>query len=64
MDFGVFVLLIVNILVAAVGIWIASKLNLGLSVDGYGSAIKAAIVIGSLITIVFWLWSKLPPISF
>ena len=47
--------LIIAILVAAVVIWIVSKLNLGLSVDGYGSAIIAAIVIGIVNAIVFWL---------
>jgi putative membrane protein len=47
--------LIIAILVAAVVIWIVSKLNLGLSVDGYGSAIIAAIVIAIVNAIVFWL---------
>jgi len=47
--------LIIAILIAAVVIWIVSKLNLGLSVDGYGSAIIAAIVIGIVNAIVFWL---------
>ena len=47
--------LFIVILFAAVVIWIVSKLNLGLSVDGYGSAIIAAIVIGIVNAIVFWL---------
>ena len=47
--------LIILILVAAVVIWVVSKLNLGLSVDGYGSAIIAAIVIAIVNAIVFWL---------
>ncbi len=47
--------LIITVLVAAVVIWIVSKLNLGLSVDGYGSAIIAAIVIAIVNAIVFWL---------
>ena len=47
--------LIITILIAAVVIWIVSKLNLGLSVDGYGSAIIAAIVIAIVNAIVFWL---------
>jgi len=47
--------LIIVILVSAVVIWIVSKLNLGLSVDGYGSAIIAAIVIAIVNAIVFWL---------
>ncbi len=47
--------LIILILVSAVVIWIVSKLNLGLSVDGYGSAIIAAIVIAIVNAIVFWL---------
>ena len=47
--------LIIAILVSAVVIWVVSKLNLGLSVDGYGSAIIAAIVIAIVNAIVFWL---------
>lgn len=46
---------IVTILVAAVVLWIVSKLNLGLSVDGYGSAIIAAIVIAIIAAVVLWL---------
>ena len=47
--------LIIAILVSAVVIWVVSKLNLGLTVDGFGSAIIAAIVIGIVNGIVFWL---------
>ena len=52
---GILIGLIITILIAAVVIWIVSKLNLGLSVDGYGSAIIAAIVIAIVNAIVFWL---------
>jgi putative membrane protein len=46
---------IIALLIAALVIWIVSKLNLGLTVKSYGSAIIAAIVIAVVAAIVFWL---------
>ena len=47
--------IIVAFLVAAVVIYIVGRLNLGLTVDSYGSAIIAAIVIAIVGGIVLWL---------
>jgi len=52
---GILIDLIIVILVAAVVIWIVSKLNLGLTVDSYTSAIIAAIVIAVVSAVVLWL---------
>ena len=46
---------IIALLVAALVIWIVSKLNLGLTVKGYGGAIIAALVIAVVAAVVFWL---------
>ena len=46
---------IIALLVAALVIWIVSKLNLGLTVRGYVAAIIAALVIAVVTAIVFWL---------
>jgi putative membrane protein len=47
--------IVVYFLVAAVVIWIVSKLNLGLTVDGYVTAILAAVVIAVVGGVVYWL---------
>ena len=52
---GVIVNAIIAVLVAAVVILIVSKLNLGLSVTGFGSAIIAAIVIAVVGAVIMWL---------
>jgi putative membrane protein len=52
---GILIDLIIVILVAAVVIWIVSKLNLGLTVDSYTSAIIAAVVIAVITALVLWL---------
>lgn len=46
---------IIALLVSALVLWIVSKLNLGLSVKGFGSAIIAAVVIAVITAVVFWL---------
>jgi len=46
---------IVALLISALVIWIVSKLNMGLTVKSYGSAIIAAIVIAVVAAVVFWL---------
>jgi putative membrane protein len=50
---------LVYFLVAAVIIWIVGRLNLGLSVDGFGSAFIAAIVIALVGGLLAWLLSLL-----
>jgi putative membrane protein len=50
---------IISLLVAAVVIFIVSKLNLGLNVTGYGAAIIAALVIAVVGSVVVWLLSLL-----
>ena len=52
---GVILNAIVAILVAAVVILIVSKLNLGLSVTGFGAAIIAAIIIAVVGAVIMWL---------
>jgi len=47
--------IVVYFLVAALVIWIVSKLNLGLTVDGYVTAILAAVVIAVVGGVVYWL---------
>jgi putative membrane protein len=46
---------IIALLISALVIWIVSKLNMGLTVKSYGSAIIAAIVIAVVTAVVFWL---------
>jgi len=47
--------LIISILAYAVLIWIVSKLNLGLTVDSFVSAIIAAVVIAIVGAVIYWL---------
>ena len=47
--------LVIAILLNALVLWIVGKLNLGLTVKSYGSAIVAAIVIAAVAWIVAWL---------
>jgi len=46
---------VVVLVVAALVIWIVSKLNLGLSVDSFMSAIWAALVIAIVTAVLIWL---------
>ena len=46
---------IIALLISALVIWIVSRLNLGLTVRGYGAAIIAAIVIAVVAGVIFWL---------
>jgi uncharacterized membrane protein YvlD (DUF360 family) len=46
---------IVALIIAAVVIYIVGRLNLGLSVDGFGSAIIAALIIAIVGAIIVWL---------
>ena len=50
---------IVALIVAALVIYIVGRLNLGLTVSGFGAAIIAAVVIAVVGTIVLWLLSLL-----
>ena len=50
---------LVALIVAAVVIFIVGRLNLGLTVSGFGAAIIAALVIAIVGTIVLWLLSAL-----
>ena len=50
---------LVALIVSAVVIYIVGRLNLGLTVSGFGAAIIAALVIAIVGTIVFWLLSLL-----
>jgi putative membrane protein len=52
---GVIVALVLQTLLGALAIWIVSKLNVGLSVNGFGGAILAAIVIAVLTTMISFL---------
>ncbi|HMQ29968.1 MAG TPA: phage holin family protein [Chloroflexaceae bacterium] len=49
---GTIVALVLQTLLGALAIWIVGKLNLGLSVSGFGGAILAAIVIAVVTTLV------------
>ncbi len=49
----------VSLIIAAIVIWIVGKLNLGLSVKSFGSAIIAAIVITLVAGIFYWLFDSL-----
>jgi putative membrane protein len=50
---------IIYLVVSAFIIWVVGKLNLGLSISGFGSAIIAAVVIALVTTIVNWISSAL-----
>jgi putative membrane protein len=52
---GVILNTVIALLVAALVIWIVSRLNLGLTVKSYGSAIIAAIVIAVVGGVITWL---------
>lgn len=52
---GTIVSIIIALIVSAVVLIIVDKLNLGLSVDGFGSAVIAALVISIVGGIVWWL---------
>ncbi len=52
---GVIVALVLQTLLGALAIWIVSKLNVGLTVAGFGGAIVAAIVIAVLTVIINFL---------
>jgi putative membrane protein len=52
---GYFLSFVVALLVSALVIYIVGRLNLGLTVDGFGAAIIAALVISIVGTIVWWL---------
>ncbi len=56
---GVILNAIFVIIVAAVVLMIVSRFNLGLTVDGFGAAIIAAIVIGIVGAIINWLLAAL-----
>ena len=56
---GYFMSFLVALIVAAVVIFIVGRLNLGLTVSGFGAAIIAALVIAIVGTIVLWLLSVL-----
>lgn len=55
---GVIVALVLQTLLGALAIWIVSKLNIGLAVDGFGGAILAAIVIAVFTTLFNFLLSS------
>ena len=55
MEDGCYLEFIVAVVVAAVVILIVSRLNLGLSVSGFGAAAIAAIVIAIVGAVVVWL---------
>ena len=46
---------VIALLISALVIWIVSKLNLGLTVRGYGAAIIAALVIAVVGAVILWL---------
>jgi putative membrane protein len=52
---GYFINFLVALIVAALVIYIVGRLNLGLTVSGFGAAIIAAVVIAIVGTIVLWL---------
>lgn len=55
---GVIVALVLQTLLGALAIWIVSKLNIGLAVDGFGGAILTAIVIAVFTTLFNFLLSS------
>jgi len=56
---GLIINFVVALIVAAVVIYIVGRLNLGLTVSGFGAAIIAALVIAIVGTIIWWLLSLL-----
>ena len=52
---GVILNFVIALLISALVIWIVSRLNLGLTVRGYGAAIIAALVIAVVAGVVSWL---------
>ncbi len=56
---GLFISFLVYFVVAAVVILIVSRLNLGLSVKGFGSALIAAVVIALVGAVISWLLGAL-----
>jgi len=52
---GILISIIINMLVFAVVIYVVAKLNLGLSVRGFGTAFIAAIVISVVAAFINWL---------
>lgn len=56
---GYIISFLVALVVSALVIFIVGRLNLGLTVSGFGAAIIAALVIAIVGTIVFWLLSLL-----
>lgn len=56
---GYIISFLVALIVAALVIYIVGRLNLGLTVSGFGAAIVAALVIAIVGTIVLWLLSLL-----
>ncbi len=54
---GYFVSFLVALLVSALVIYIVGRLNLGLTVSGFGAAIIAALVISIVGTVILWLLS-------
>jgi putative membrane protein len=52
---GVILNFVIALLISALVIWIVSKLNLGLTVRGYGAAIIAALVIAVVGGVILWL---------
>jgi len=60
---GTLVSIIIALIVSAVVLLIVDRLNLGLSVDGFGSAVIAALVIAIVGGIVMWLLVSLLGLS-
>ena len=52
---GVILNFVIALLISALVIWIVSRLNLGLTVRGYGAAIIAALVIAVVGGVILWL---------
>ena len=52
---GVILNFVIALLISALVIWIVSRLNLGLTVRGYGAAIIAALVIAVVAGVISWL---------
>jgi len=52
---GVILNFVIALLISALVIWIVSRLNLGLTVRGYGAAIIAALVIAVVGAVILWL---------
>ena len=52
---GWLISLVVTLVVAALVIWVVGRLNLGMTVSGFGAAFIAAIVIAVVAWVVYWL---------